>query len=104
LPRDKRVEIGLTYIHGIGRSRSNEILAGTGVEPDTSQSTNTERGSSASGGSAARGGREPTSRKQSQSDKLDSRGPQIRNCGNFCSNWARSRLPSSGAQKWSWVC
>jgi len=35
LPRDKRVEIGLTYTHSIGRSRSNEILAGTGVEPDT---------------------------------------------------------------------
>jgi small subunit ribosomal protein S13 len=35
LPRDKRVEIGLTYIYGIGRSRSNEILADTGVEPDT---------------------------------------------------------------------
>jgi small subunit ribosomal protein S13 len=34
LPRDKRVEIGLTYIYGIGRSRSNEILAHTGVDPD----------------------------------------------------------------------
>lgn len=35
LPRDKRVEIGLTYIYGIGRSRSNEILAKAGVNPDT---------------------------------------------------------------------
>jgi len=35
LPRDKRVEIGLTYIYGIGRARSNEILASTGVSPDT---------------------------------------------------------------------
>lgn len=35
MPSGKRVEIGLTDIHGIGRSRSNEILAGTGVEPDT---------------------------------------------------------------------
>jgi len=35
LPRDKRVEIGLTYIFGVGRSRSNEILAATGVNPDT---------------------------------------------------------------------
>ena len=35
LPREKRVEIGLTYIFGIGRSRSNEILAATGVNPDT---------------------------------------------------------------------
>jgi small subunit ribosomal protein S13 len=35
LPRNKRVEIGLTYIYGIGRSRSNEILAATGVNPDT---------------------------------------------------------------------
>lgn len=34
LPNDKRVEIGLTYIYGIGRSRSNEILAKTGVNPD----------------------------------------------------------------------
>jgi small subunit ribosomal protein S13 len=34
LPRDKRIEIGLTYIHGIGRSRSNEILSLTHVDPD----------------------------------------------------------------------
>lgn len=35
MPRDKRVEIGLTYIHGIGRSRSNEILSEVEVDPDT---------------------------------------------------------------------
>ena len=35
LPRDKRVEIGLTYIYGIGLSSSQEILAKTGVNPDT---------------------------------------------------------------------
>jgi len=35
LPRDKRVEIGLTYIFGIGRKTSNKILAETGVNPDT---------------------------------------------------------------------
>ena len=35
LPREKRVEIGLTYIYGIGRTRSNKILAETGVNPDT---------------------------------------------------------------------
>lgn len=35
LPREKRVEIGLTYIFGIGRARSNEILANAGVNPDT---------------------------------------------------------------------
>ncbi|HEY9694550.1 MAG TPA: 30S ribosomal protein S13 [Oculatellaceae cyanobacterium] len=35
LPRDKRVEIGLTYIYGIGLSRSHEILTATGVNPDT---------------------------------------------------------------------
>jgi small subunit ribosomal protein S13 len=35
LPRDKRVEIGLTYIFGIGISRSHDILAATGVNPDT---------------------------------------------------------------------
>ena len=34
LPRDKRVEIGLTYILGIGRKTANEILAATGVNPD----------------------------------------------------------------------
>ncbi len=34
LPRDKRVEIGLTYIYGIGLSRSQEILASTGISPD----------------------------------------------------------------------
>ncbi|WP_425445960.1 30S ribosomal protein S13 [Dethiothermospora halolimnae] len=35
LPRDKRVEIGLTYIFGVGRSRSNEILTEAGINPDT---------------------------------------------------------------------
>ena len=35
LPRDKRVEIGLTYIFGIGRKSSNDILAATGINPDT---------------------------------------------------------------------
>ncbi len=35
LPREKRVEIGLTYILGIGRSSAAEILAKTGVNPDT---------------------------------------------------------------------
>ena len=35
LPREKRVEIGLTYVFGIGRTRSNEILAKTGINPDT---------------------------------------------------------------------
>ena len=35
LPRDKRVEIGLTYIFGIGRPRSLEILEKSGVNPNT---------------------------------------------------------------------
>jgi small subunit ribosomal protein S13 len=35
LPRDKRLEIALTYIYGIGLTRSQEILANTGVNPDT---------------------------------------------------------------------
>jgi small subunit ribosomal protein S13 len=35
LPLNKRSEIGLTYIYGIGRSRSNEILKDVGVSPDT---------------------------------------------------------------------
>jgi small subunit ribosomal protein S13 len=34
LPRTKRIEIGLTYIFGIGRKRSNDILAEAGVSPD----------------------------------------------------------------------
>jgi small subunit ribosomal protein S13 len=35
LPLNKRVEIGLTYIYGIGRSNANEVLAEVGVSPDT---------------------------------------------------------------------
>ena len=35
LPRDKRIEIALTYIYGIGRTRSSELLAVTGISPDT---------------------------------------------------------------------
>jgi small subunit ribosomal protein S13 len=35
LPREKRLEIALTYIYGIGRTRSRETLAQTGINPDT---------------------------------------------------------------------
>ena len=35
LPKEKRVEIGLTYIYGIGRSAADEILAATNINPDT---------------------------------------------------------------------
>ena len=35
LPREKRIEIGLTYVYGIGRTTSNKILAEAGVNPDT---------------------------------------------------------------------
>ena len=35
LPREKRVEIGLTYIYGIGLATSKQILAATGINPDT---------------------------------------------------------------------
>jgi small subunit ribosomal protein S13 len=34
IPLNKRVEVGLTYIYGIGRSTSNELLAKVGIEPD----------------------------------------------------------------------
>ena len=35
LPREKRIEIGLTYVYGIGRATSNKILTEAGVNPDT---------------------------------------------------------------------
>jgi small subunit ribosomal protein S13 len=35
IPREKRVEIGLTYIYGIGRPTANAVLAQTGINPDT---------------------------------------------------------------------
>lgn len=35
IPREKRVEISLTYIYGIGRTRANEVLVTAGVSPDT---------------------------------------------------------------------
>jgi small subunit ribosomal protein S13 len=35
LPREKRVEIGLTYVYGIGRSSADKILEKTGINPDT---------------------------------------------------------------------
>ena len=44
LPRDKRVEIGLTYIFGIGRKSANDILAATGINPDTRVRDLTEDG------------------------------------------------------------
>ena len=35
LPRDKRIEVALTYVYGIGPSRAAEVLAKTGINPDT---------------------------------------------------------------------
>jgi small subunit ribosomal protein S13 len=35
LPLNKRVEIGLTYVHGVGRSTANEVLKKIGIDPDT---------------------------------------------------------------------
>ena len=35
LPKDKRIEIGLTHIYGIGRTSATKILAATGIDPDT---------------------------------------------------------------------
>ena len=35
LPREKRIEVGLTYVYGIGQSTADEIIAGTGINPDT---------------------------------------------------------------------
>jgi small subunit ribosomal protein S13 len=43
LPRNKRVEISLTYIYGIGKTRSREILSSTGVNPDTRVKDLTDR-------------------------------------------------------------
>ena len=42
LPREKRVEIGLTYIYGIGRPTANKILAETGIDPDIRVKDHTE--------------------------------------------------------------
>lgn len=42
LPRNKRVEIGLTYIYGIGRTSSNDILAKLGIDPNTKTDDLTE--------------------------------------------------------------
>ena len=35
LPLNKRVEVGLTYVHGVGRSTANDVLAKVGIDPDT---------------------------------------------------------------------
>jgi small subunit ribosomal protein S13 len=35
LPRDKRVDVGLTYIYGIGRTNANKIVGGSGIDPST---------------------------------------------------------------------
>ena len=42
LPREKRLEIALTYIYGVGRTRAAETLAATGVSPDTRVKDSTE--------------------------------------------------------------
>lgn len=42
LPREKRAEIGLTYLYGVGRSRANEILKNAGINPDTKMKDLTE--------------------------------------------------------------
>ena len=44
LPNEKRVEIGLTYIYGIGRASSNRILKEAGINPDTKTNARTRKG------------------------------------------------------------
>jgi ribosomal protein S13 len=46
IPLNKRVEIGLTYIYGVGRPASNEILAKLGISPDTCATSSTRSTSS----------------------------------------------------------
>ncbi|MDE5883782.1 MAG: 30S ribosomal protein S13 [Oscillospiraceae bacterium] len=43
LPKEKRVEIGLTYIYGIGRTTASQILKRTGINPDTRVKDLTEK-------------------------------------------------------------
>jgi small subunit ribosomal protein S13 len=43
LPRSKRIEVGLTYIYGIGQTRAKEIIAETNVNPDTRVKDLTEK-------------------------------------------------------------
>jgi small subunit ribosomal protein S13 len=43
LPKDKRIEIGLTYVYGIGRNSAKKILEATGINPDTKVKNLTER-------------------------------------------------------------
>jgi len=43
LPKDKRIEIGLTYVYGIGRKSASDILAATGINPDTRVKDLTEK-------------------------------------------------------------
>ncbi len=47
LPREKRVEIGLTYVYGIGRTSAKKILEQTGIDPDTRVKDLTEQQESA---------------------------------------------------------
>ena len=47
LPRSKRIEVGLTYIYGVGQTRAKEIIAGTNVNPDTRVKDLTEKDVSA---------------------------------------------------------
>ncbi len=42
IPRDKRIEIALTYIYGIGRALSNQIIAEAGIDPDKRTNTLTD--------------------------------------------------------------
>ena len=44
LPRDKRIEVALTYIYGIGRTRAQQLLAATGVNPDLARPRAGRRG------------------------------------------------------------
>ena len=53
IPLNKRVEVGLTYVYGIGRSTANEILNKAGIDPDTQVKDLTEEEVD----EAARGGR-----------------------------------------------
>ena len=60
LPREKRIEIGLTYIYGIGRTSANKILAKAGINPDTRVKDLTEDDATARACPSAVSGARPT--------------------------------------------
>src|SRR5262249_13337249 len=92
LPRAKRIEVGLTYIYGIGRKRSNDILTAAGVSPDSGRKDRSEEDGRKTSGVIEEQGRAEGDRRKESSMNIK----RLMETGSWRGRRHRRNLPVRG--------